>query len=161
MPFAEFDDDPVPPVTEGRKRAKITPAQFAALAAKHVPCGFFTLTLTDGSRKRFRVRLERGTFCTGQRTLSRYCKLSADDEVEVEWETLAVVGADGFNLFKRWRGEWEAKWASALWALLNGQPAPGYAVEIEPRCWMTMHKLKDDEAKRTGLCRVWRKNFGA
>lgn len=157
---AEFDATPLPPPAGTRIRAAITAEQFARLAAPEVPCGFFTLTLTDGSRKRFRVRLERGSFCTGQRTLSRYCKIEADDDAEREWETIGVVSAAGFDLFKRWRNQWEAKWAAAVWALAHGAPAPGYTLEVEPRCWMTMRELKTPDAKRIGLGPTWAKRFG-
>jgi len=89
-----------------------------------------------------------------------------DEAVGLDWvvtrvgETLAVLGPNGFNLFKKWRNEWEGRWAAALWlVLLNGAPTGGYAVSIDPRCWMTMRELKDDAAKRTALCATWRKRF--
>lgn len=133
------------------KRAGVTPESFAALPGRQVPCGFFTLTLTDGSLKRFRVRLERGTFLTGQRTLSRYCKIESNDDHEREWESIATVASDGFKMFKRWKGEWEERWAVAVWNLLNGLPAVGYTVAVEPRCWLCMRELKGDEQKASGL----------
>lgn len=149
MPLDDLDETPLR--SDSRKRADIAPAQFAALAAREVPCGFFTLTLTDGSRKRFRIRLERGNFLTGQRTLSRYCKLDSNDDAEREWETIAVVGPSGFAVFKRWRGEWEGRWALALWRLLHGDTTTGYSVEIEPRCWLCMRELKTDRQREQGL----------
>ena len=144
----EFADAPL---RDGGKRAEITPEQFACLPAKQVPCGFFTLTLTDGSQKRFRIRLERGSFFTGKRTLSRYCKVEADDQKEREWEKIGVLEDKGFVVFKRWRGEWEERWAAAIWSLLNAIPAPGYSVEIEPRCWLCLRELKTDEQRMNGL----------
>ncbi len=153
------------PGEKSGKRAALTAEQFAALPARMVPCGYFSLTLTDGAVKRFRVRVERGSFVTGHRTLSIHRKLDEPvdphaERLEHEWETLAVIGPDGFRLFKRWRGTWEERWAAALWALLGGVPAASYAVAVEPRCWMTMRELKDDTAKRTGLCAAWRKRLG-
>lgn len=163
--FDQFNDEwaSLPLGKEGsRTRATITPAAFAALPAKWLPCGFYTLTLTDGSQKRFRVRLERGTFMTGQRTLSRYCKIESDDDKEREWETVATVGTAGFQMFKRWRGTWEERWAMAIWLLLSPEcePPPGYKVDVEPRCWMTMRELKDEESREAGLLKKWRKEFG-
>lgn len=159
MPLDDLDDEPVRTSGESRKRADITPAQFAKLAAREVPCGFFSLTLTDGSVKRFRIRLERGNFLTGQRTLSRYCKIDSGDDAEREWETIAVVGPSGFAVFKRWRGEWEERWAIALWRVLHGDTTTGYSVEVEPRCWMTMRELKTPAAKEAGLCVTWLKKL--
>ncbi len=154
---SDFTSAPLP--GESRKRAAITAEQFSALPAKHVPSGFLTLTLSDGSRKRFRIRLERGTFLTGHRTLARFCKIESDGDHEREWESIATVTEGGFQVFKRWRGQWEDRWSQAIWHLLNGQEVPGYSIEVEPRCWLTMRELKDDEAKRTGLCATWRKRL--
>ncbi len=141
------------------KRAEISREAFAALPAKQVPCGFFDLTLSDGSHRRFRIRLERGSFLTGQRTLAIHRVLDDPDRKQSEWESIGTVGAGGFVLFKRWRNEWEARWAAALWSLLNGLPSPGYGVEVEPRCWMTMRALTTDESREAGLTRKWRKEF--
>ncbi len=160
MAFDDLDDiaEAATVPTKGGKRAEITAAQFHALAARQLPCGIFCLMLTDGSRKRFRVRLERGSFCTGQRTLSRYCKID-DGTHGNEWETIGVVEPTGFNLFKRWRNEWESRWAAAIWALVNKLDAPGYSLEIELRCWLTGRKLKPEDAA-CGLCPTWQKKFG-
>lgn len=159
MPFDDFEDEfeNAPSPGDGRTRAEITPEAFAALPAPQVPCGFFTLTLTDGSRRRFRIRLERGRFFTGRRTLAIYAKFNPDDEVEREWESLGIVGHTGFDLFGRWKWGWEARWAAGLWVLLNGQEFAGYSVEIERRCWLCMKELGDDEAsQRTGLTPICR-----
>lgn len=148
MPFSDFDDDFGSAPLQGersRKRAEVSASQFNALPSMHVPSGYFTLTLTDGSRKRFRIRLERGTFLPGKRTLARYCKLEADDDAEREWESIATIEHDGFRLFKRWRGQWEEQWAVALWKLLNEGAAPGYSVEVEKRCHLCLRKLTTDE----------------
>lgn len=147
---------------EKRKRADVTAAQFRALAARRLPCGLFTLTLTDGSRRTFRVRLERGKFCTGQRTLSISRKLSDGtiDDPAKEWESLAVVSETGFNVFKRWRGQWEERWAIALWNLVHGQEMTGYSLDVEPKCWMTGRQLKTDAHRQVGLCETWKKRFG-
>lgn len=153
MSFADLDDfdGTAPPAAGSRKRAEITAARFESLAAKHLPCGIFLLTLTDGSQRKFRVRLERGSFCTGQRTLSIFRKLDTSDDHTQEWETLGVVSPTGFMLFKRWRTEWEARWAAAVWALASDVSAPGYSMTVDPRCWLTMHKLKTPEAIKDGL----------
>lgn len=161
--FDSLDNDfaAVPMPGESRKRAEITPDQFAALSAPHVPCGFLTLTLTDGSQKRFRIRLERGTFLTGHRTLSRYCKIESNDgDHEREWESIATVGSGGFLVFKRWRGEWEERWAIAIWMLLNKLPADGYKVEVEPRCWLCLRELKNDAQRASGLTPGCAKKLG-
>lgn len=161
-----MDDDeafaavPLRGTPAARKRAAISPEQFAALPAPQIPCGFFSLTLTDGAVKRFRVRLERGTFLTGKRTLSRYCKVESDDAAEREWETLGTVESDGFHLFKRWRGEWEQRWAFALWKLLNGESADGYAVEVDKRCALCMRELKTPEQVASGLTPGCAKKLG-
>lgn len=171
MTFADldtlFEAARLPRPEGSRKRAVLTVEKFHALAAKEVPCGYFTLTLTDGSRRRFRIRVERGSFAVGQRTLSIYRKMEVEpdpvpheERTEHEWEALAIVSATGFNLFKRWRSEWEGRWALAIWSLVHGRELAGYSLEVEPRCWLTMRELKDEDAKRTGLCKVWRKRFG-
>ena len=157
MDLTEFDDAAPPPAPD--KRAEITHGQLCALAAPKLPCGLFTLTLTDGARKRFRVRLERGKFVPGQRTLSRYCKLAGDEGHEKEWETIAIVGPNGFNVFKRWRNDWEERWAVAIWGLVHGAPVAGYSLEIVPTCWMTGRKLKAEDVA-CGLCPTWQKRFG-
>lgn len=159
MPFSDLDDDfgTVPLPGESRKRAEVTPAQFACLPAMQIPSGYFTLTLTDGSRKRFRVRLERGSFLTGKRTLARYCKIEADDDAEREWESIAVIEHDGFSVFKRWLNTYEHQWAIQLWCLLNAadetcvRAAPGYSVEVEKRCHLCMRQLTSDEQRACGL----------
>lgn len=145
---------------DGHARRPITAAEYAALPAPAVPSGFFTLTLTDGATRRFRVRLERGNYYPGRRTLARNCKLSPDEEIQREWESIGLVTPGGFALFHRWKREREATWAAALWALLHGQPAPGYSVAVERRCGMTMRELKGAEAIETGLCAKWAKEFG-
>lgn len=162
----DFEAAAVPDPNAPRTRAVVTPAQFRALASPEVPCGYLVLTLTDGATKRFRIRLERGKFVPGQRTLSIHRKIEPPvdphaERLEHEWETLAVIGPSGFNVFKRWRNQWEERWAAAIWALLHGRPAETYSLAVEPRCWMTMRELKDDDAKRTGLCKAWRKRFEA
>ena len=163
MAFDDLDSlpDPVaPPSLGSNTRAEITREQFLALAARHLPCGVFTLTVSDGSVKRFRVRLERGKFLCGQRTLQRYCKLpDSDNNREREWETIGVVGPSGINMFKVWRNAWEGKWAGILWNLAAGKVEPGYSVEIEPTCWMTGRKLTQENIS-VGLCATWRKRFG-
>lgn len=162
MPVDDIDDlfEAAASPSASRSRAPITRERFLALAARELPCGFFTLTLTDGAQKRFRVRLERGNWITGQRTLSIWRKLETpDDRPGQEWETLGVVSATGFAMFKRWRNEWESRWAAAVWAITHGVQAPGYALTIEPRCWMTMRELRTPAARASGLCETWQKNF--
>lgn len=167
MSLTDLDDafEAVPGgATKGGPRLAVTREQFLALPARHVPCGYFTLTLTDGSRKRFRVRIERGSFVPGHRTLSISRETDGPaaphaERAEHEWETLAVLGPAGFNVFKRWRGEWEGRWASSLWDLLSGRPVSGCTVETEPRCWITMRAL-DAASPASGLCKKWRKEFG-
>lgn len=159
---ADFDElfEAAPSGTTSRARAAITREQFYALAAREVPCGYFTLTLTDGSQRKFRVRLERGNWITGQRTLSIWRKIeTSDDRPGQEWETLGVVSPTGFTLFKRWRNQWESRWAAAVWALAHGVQADRYSLAIEPRCWMTMRELKTPAARASGLCETWQKNF--
>jgi len=159
---AEFEAALTP--SESRKRAEITAEQFAALPWKNIPCGYCTLTLTDGSLKRFRIRLERGKFCPGHRTLSVHrapaiAEPPHEERIEHEWETLALIGTGGLNIFKRWRNEWEGRWCEVIWKLLNGQDAQGYAINFEARCWATMRALTDEDGRRTGLCKTWRKRF--
>jgi hypothetical protein len=159
-----FEAARVPIPGERAPRMAVTRETLAALPCKHVPCGYFVLTLTDGSRKRFRIRLERGKFVPGHRTLSIHRKEDGPvdphaERVEHEWETLATIGPEGFNVFKRWRGQWEARWADAIWKLLNGQPADKYLLDVEPRCWVTMQKLKYDRNREAGLCETWRKKL--
>ncbi len=145
MTFDDLDADFAAALVGGKGRvAPITPEEFAALAAPEVPSGFTTLTLTDGSRKRFRIRLEKGAFLRGKRTLSRYCKLEADDAAEREWETVATLESDGFALFKRWRGSWEERWAKAIWALLHNLPAPGYELQFDRRCRYCLRAIAKD-----------------
>jgi hypothetical protein len=156
MPLTDLDDVPLPPISG--ERAPLTVEQFRSLPASEVPCGYFALTLTDGSTRRFRIRVERGRFYTRQRTLSRSLKLTPDDHEQ--WETIALVGAEEFLLFGRWKGKWEERWAVALWELLHDRVCESYCVEVERRCWMTMRELRDDDSRRTGLCREWRKRFG-
>lgn len=165
MPLSDFDADFADAPVSGEashKRADVTPAQFAALPAMRVPSGYFTLTLTDGARKRFRIRLERGKFLCGHRVLAIHRKIEdppPDAPLTVEWESVAVISGNGLNVFKRWRGDWEERWAVALWLLANGQAAPGYSLEIEPRCHATMRELKSEENKRTGLTTAWIKRL--
>jgi hypothetical protein len=153
--FDQFDEFDVPTPPSGSKgRAAISAAHFQSLAAKSLPCGLFFLTVRDGSIKRFRVRLERGKFVPGQRTLAISRRMESDTEFEGnEWETIAIVSPNGFSVFKRWRGQWEERWAAALWAAVcNPQAAPqGYTVRTEPRCWMCMRVLELPEDLQDGL----------
>jgi hypothetical protein len=161
-----FESAAVPDPDAPRARAVITREQFFAMPYRGVPCGYLTLTLTDGGQRRFRIRLERGKYWTGCRTLAISRKFGVppvphEEKVEHEWETIALVTTTGIGVLRRWLDQWECRWAAAIWALLTGESVPsGYSLEIEPRCWMTMHELRDDAAKETGLCKTWRKRFG-
>jgi hypothetical protein len=158
-----FESAPLPSSDGTRARANITAAQFAALPHPEIPCGLFTLGLTDGSTKRFRIRVERGRFLTGKRSLALH-QLVEDPppgKRQDEWQTIAALNPNGFGMFHGFKNGYEARWAAALFALLRGEPAGGYSlVEVDRRCWLTMRALTDDAARRTGLCKAWRVRLG-
>ncbi len=122
MTFSDFDSlaDDIP-VRGGTSIAStFTPEQWAALPAKSLPCGYFTLTLTDGSTRDFRIRLEKMGALAGQRSLSL---LTGPTRESDEWEKVAVVKEGGFQMLPRYRKERASGWAYVLWGLLHGAEA--------------------------------------
>ncbi len=145
MNLSDFDAEFAAP--PGAKPARLRPetfgARFRCLPAPLVPCGFFAITLTDDSVRHFRVRLDKGGIFAGQRTLARLTGPTLDTN---EWETVATVAADGFAVFKRWRSDWVAKHALALWERLHGAEN-GYGVEIDVRCTWCLRELNDADSR--------------
>ncbi len=160
MTFSDFDTiaDDIS-IRGGASIAKsFTAAQWHALPAKALPCGYFILTLTDGSTREFRIRLEKMGALAGQRTLSLLTGPTRESE---EWDKVAVVREEGFEMQPRYRKERVAGWAVVLWRLLHDDEyINGYVVQCDIRCRWTMHKLTDDAARERQLNLTAAKRFG-
>lgn len=157
MKLTDLDDtDPTPVRGVRLTPATFTGAMMVALPAFRVPCGYFVLTLTDGSRRQFRVRLDKGGLFAGKRTLARLTGPDGSDE----WENVATVVEDGFAVFKRLQKDWVAKHAAALWKLLHGEESDGYSVACDIRCRWCMRELTDKDAIELQLGRHCGKRLG-
>ena len=165
MTFDDFDalDDGTAPalpirVSGAKSRAiTMTPQQFFALPAPALPCGYFALTLTDGSVRHFRIRLDKRGIFAGKRTLARLTGPTLESD---EWETVALVGEVGFAVFKKFRKDRVGWWASVLWSLLHGRDESGYTVESDVRCRWSMRKLTNAAAHERQLNLTAAKMFG-
>ncbi len=161
MTFSDFDSlaDDIPIRGGASIASTFTSEQWHALPAKALPCGYFTLTLTDGSTREFRIRLEKMGALAWQRTLSL---LTGPTRESDEWEKIAVVREEGFEMLPRYRKERVAGWSVALWNLLHGYGTKlgGYSVQSDIRCRWTMHKLTDDAARERQLNLTAAKRFG-
>jgi hypothetical protein len=145
--FSDFDDAAESSRAPIRGR-RLTPETFTgvdmlALPSPRIPCGFFALTLSDDSVRHFRIRLEKGGIFAGKRTFARLTGPTLDTN---EWENVALVSAEGFAIFKRWRNDRVAGWAVKLWSLLMGESVEGYRVERDVRCRWCLRKLKAHDA---------------
>lgn len=134
---------------------EITPEAFAALPAPHLPCGFLTVEFPDGSHKTFRVRLEKSGLFAGKRSLSLLIgPVNTDD-----FEMVGTVGADGFDLFKRFKNTKVAEHTGKLWRLAAGEVIDGHTLMESRRCRWCMRDLTDPESVRTQLGPTCRKRL--
>lgn len=161
MTFSDFDSiaDDIQLATRrnGSIASTFTPEQFAGLPAKSLPCGYFILTLTDGSTRDFRIRLEKMGAMAGQRSLSL---LTGPTRESDEWEKVATVTEQGFQIAPRYRKERVSVWAAALWELLHGRTFNTYTVQSDIRCRWSLRKLTDGAARERQVNLSAAKRFG-
>lgn len=134
----------------------ITPELYASLPAPWFPAGFHTLTFPDGSHKTFRVRLDRMGAYSGRRTIGL---LIGPDNTD-EYQTIGLLMADGFTLWKAYRTGKVAEHTAILWRLAKGEEIDGYELLTSKRCRICMRELTDPESIRTELGPTCRKKVG-
>lgn len=149
--FADLDDD-----FAAAGEVEITPELFAALPAKWLSNGFYTLTFPDDSHRTYRVRLEKSGLFAGKRTLSL---LIGPDNTN-DYESHGVVAEDEFKLFKRFARGKSAEHAFLLWHLAKGDELDGYELLVSKRCRYCNRPLSVPDSITDELGPVCRKRVG-
>lgn len=136
--------------------AGITPELYASLPAQWLSAGFHTLTFPDGSHRTFRIRLDRAGAFSGRRTIA----LLVGPVNTEEYETVGLVGTDGFNLWKKHRTGKVAEHTAILWRLAKGEEIAGYELLTSERCRICMRELTTPESVRLKLGPTCAKKVG-
>ena len=151
--LADLDND-----LESAGEFSISSEQFAALPAKWLSNGFFTLTFPDGSHKTYRVRLEHHGLFVRQRTLS----LLIGPINTSDYQTIGVVAESGFQLFRAHRGGKSGEHAAILWTLAQSkEPIEGYELLVSKRCRCCNRTLTVEDSIKDELGPICRKKVQA
>lgn len=154
--LAEFDT-----AFERLAPSAMTPEAFAALPARWLSNGFYTLTFPSGEFRTFRVRLDREGLFAGRRTLALLIGPNNGGGGERgDYETLGTVAEDGFQVFKRFGSSKTSEHAELLWRLARGESVAGYELLVSRRCRLCNRKLTDPVSIATEVGPFCRKAVG-
>lgn len=134
----------------------VTPKLYASLPAPWLSAGYHTVTFPDGSHRTFRVRLDHIGAFKGKRTIAL---LIGPDNTQ-EYESIGMVGTDGFILWKRHRAGKLAEHTEILWRLAKGEEIQGYELLTSKRCRICLRPLTDPQSIKTELGPKCREKVG-
>ena len=117
--------------------------------------GFYTLTFPCGSHRTFRLYTQqRGPFA-GKRLLGM---LIGPDNTS-DYEDFAFLFPNGFTIWKRFREQKQAEYATKLFSMMRGIPVEGHEMVRDGRCIKCNRPLTDPESIRLGIGPFCRKGF--
>jgi hypothetical protein len=133
--------------------ADYCPAGALPVASK-IYNGIYTLMISDGTHRTFRIHTKGGKgSLAGRRILS----LLRGPDNERDYQPFAFVDDRGIRVWHKHQDKGlYGSYAEIIWKLLNGEDVQGYSMEVSRRCLVCNRTLTDPLSLQLGVGPVCR-----